>query len=412
MKQVLPRIILSILFFAVCTTITHAQIDPTLLKRIPTDSTNKTMNMDAVYNRPFLSFGKIPVALGGYVEANWQHLATDGISDGHQFQFRRLTLFVSSTVAKRIKFLTEIELEDAKELSIEFAAVDIELHPLLNFRGGIILNPIGAFNQNHDGPKWEFTDRPLSATEMLPATWSTTGFGLYGKRYAKDWMFGYEFYVSGGFDATIIDNGDNRTSLAAAKENDKRFVKTINGQPLYTGKLAIRNRKIGELGFSYMGGIYNKFRDEGLEVDVKRRLDVFALDFNTTLPKIGTYIVGEWAWVKVQVPNTYSQQYGNRQRGGFIDIVQPVLRRRIFNWTKASFNVACRLEYVDWNVGNFKETGGKIGDEVFSVMPGISFRPTPSTVFRFNYRYRWDKDLLGNPPSKTGGFVLGISSYF
>lgn len=163
---------LLILFVGVLVSMqTLAQIDPVLLKRIPKDSLNRTMSMDAVYNRPFITVGKLPVSLGGYLEANWQHLATDGVSDGHQFQFRRLTLFVSSTVAKRLKFLSEIEFEEGgKEIAIEFAALDIELHPLLNLRGGIILNPIGSFNQNHDGPKWEFIDRPLSATQMLPAT--------------------------------------------------------------------------------------------------------------------------------------------------------------------------------------------------------------------------------------------------
>lgn len=412
MTHTLPKIAAVLCLLLAGTSASRAQVDPTLFKRIPTDSNTKTMNMDAVYNRPFLGFGKMPVTLGGYVEANWQHLATDGITEGHQFQFRRLTLFVSSTIGKRIKFLTEIELEDAKELSIEFAAVDVEFHSLLNFRGGIILNPIGAFNQNHDGPKWEFTDRPISATEMLPATWSSTGFGVYGKRYAKDWMFGYEFYLSGGFDGSIIDNDQNRTFLPAAKQNDKRFIKTMNGQPLYTGKLALRHRKIGELGLSYMGGIYNRYRDAGLTIDTKRRVDVVALDFNTTLPKLGTYLVAEWAWVWVNVPGTYSQQYGNRQMGGFVDLVQPVLRKRILGWRKATFNLACRFEYVDWNLGRFNETGGPIGDRAISIMPGLSFRPTPLTVFRLNYRYRWDTDLLGNPASRTGGFIIGLSSYF
>ncbi|MCP2848786.1 hypothetical protein, partial [Salmonella enterica] len=96
------------------------------------------------------------------------------------------------------------------------------------------------------------------------------------------------------------------------------------------------------------GGVYNKFKTEGLVIDTKRRLDVFAIDFNTTLPKVNTYIVGEWAWVWLQVPSTYTQQYCRKQQGGFIDIVQPVIRRRIFRWNKATFNVACRFEYVDW----------------------------------------------------------------
>ena len=68
--------------------------------------------MDAVYNRPFLSYSKLPVSVGGYAEVNWQHLGTDGVSEGHQFQMRRMTLFVASTISKKIKFLSEIEFEE------------------------------------------------------------------------------------------------------------------------------------------------------------------------------------------------------------------------------------------------------------------------------------------------------------
>ena len=60
--------------------------------------------MDAVYNRPFLQPGKLPVAIGGYMEANTQYAVTDGITDGFSFQFRRTNLFFSSTIAKKIKF--------------------------------------------------------------------------------------------------------------------------------------------------------------------------------------------------------------------------------------------------------------------------------------------------------------------
>ena len=131
-----------------------SQIDPSLLKRVPKDTSGYKMNMDAVYNRPFLQLGKLPVAVGGYAEANYQYLQQDGISEGHQFQMRRMSLFVSSSIGNRIKFLSEIEFEDgAKEIAIEFASIDFEFNPLLNLRGGIVLNPIGAFNQNHDGPK-------------------------------------------------------------------------------------------------------------------------------------------------------------------------------------------------------------------------------------------------------------------
>ena len=391
----------------------YAQIDPALLRAIPKDSITKDLNMDAAYNRPFAAVNKLPVSLGGYVEVNWQHSGTDGVSEGHQFQFRRMSLFIASTISKRIKFLSEIEFEPAeKEISIEFAAIDVEFHPLFNLRGGMIINPIGAFNQNHDGPKWEFTDRPISATQMLPATWSNAGFGLYGKQYNKDWMFGYEAYVSSGFDNSIIENANNRTFLPASKANSDRFEELPSGTPLYTGKIAVRNKKVGELGLSYMGGIYNKWKSDGLVIDDKRKLHVFAIDFNATIAATKTFITAEWALIKVQIPETYSEQFGSRQRGGFMDIVQPILKKNILDWKDAVFNIAFRAEYVDWNVGKFKSTGTNISDQLWSIMPAISFRPTPQTVFRFNYRYLLQKDILGNLPSKTGTFSFGISSYF
>lgn len=390
-----------------------AQIDPVLLKRPLKDTTRTGLNMDAVYARPFVAMGKLPVAIGGYMEANWQHLGTDGVSEGNQFQFRRMTLFVASTISKRIKFLSEIEFEPAeKEIAIEFAAVDVEMHPLLNLRGGIIMNPIGAFNQNHDGPKWEFTDRPISATQLLPATWSNAGFGMYGKYYTKDWMFGYEIYASSGFDNSIIENRENKTYLPASKANNERFEELNSGTPLYTAKIAIRNKVIGEIGFSYMGGIYNKWQDDGLIIDDKRSLNVFAIDFNTTFPKTQTFITAEWAWINVDVSSTYSEQFGNRQQGGFIDVVQPILKKRILGWSDASLNVALRAEYVDWNVGRFSSTKTNIGDDLWSLVPAISFRPSQQTVFRINYRHLRGRDIFNNPPSRTGGLSFGLSTYF
>lgn len=390
-----------------------AQRDSSLFKRIVPDTGYSTMNMDAIYNRPLLQVGKFPATLGGYVEANSAYFSEDGVSEGLSFQLPRLTLFVSATIRQRIKFLTEIELEEGgREINIEFASVDVEFHPLVNFRGGIIMNPIGSFNQNHDGPKWEFISRPISSTTIIPSTFSNVGFGLFGKYARKNWVWGYEAYLTNGFDERIINNSENRTWFPATKENTERFEESFNGIPLVTMKTAIRHRKVGELGISWMGGVYNKFKEDGIELDKKRRVDFIALDFNTVLPKVKTYINAEWVWATVDVPPTFTQQFGNKQRGGFIDIVQPLIKRRMLGWDGSTLNFALRGEYADYNVGKFKDTGGNISDHVMAVVPAISFRPSSQTVFRFNYRYEWRKDILGNPVSKTAGFQLGLSTYF
>jgi hypothetical protein len=372
-----------------------------------------TVNMDAVYNRPFLNLGKLPVSLGGYVEAHSSYFSTDGVTEGLSFVFPRLTVFMASSLKKRLKFLTEIEFEEGgREINIEFASLDVEFHPLLNLRGGIVMNPIGAFNQNHDGPKWEFVDRPIASTTIIPATWSNVGFGAFGKYATRQWVWAYEAYLTNGFNDRIIANSENRTWLPAAKADSERFEESFNGYPLVTLKTVIRHRKIAEIGLSWMGGVYNKFEDDGLMLDRRRRVDVLAVDVNTVLPGLRTALTGEWTWAFIDVPETYSLQFGRQQSGGFLDIVQPILRRPMLGWEKSTLNLALRIEYADYNISTFPETAGIVHDHVLALVPAISFRPSAQTVFRANYRYHWTRDLLGNPVQRTAGFQFGFSTYF
>ncbi len=175
--------------------------------------------MDATYNRPFLGMGKSPVSVGGYIEAQYQYLGENGITDGHSFAIPRMTLFVASSLHSRIKFLSEIEFEEGgEEVAIEFAALDITFHPLLNLRGGIVMNPIGAFNQNHDGPKWEFVDRPISAIKCYLPHGVILVLVFMGNTDNKKWAIGYELYLTNGFDDSIIDNTENKTCALCPKK--------------------------------------------------------------------------------------------------------------------------------------------------------------------------------------------------
>ena len=402
------------IFYSLSIQVLNAQSDSTVfINHISTDTTITKLSSDAIYNRPFLSVGKLPIAIGGYIEANSQYSQTDGISEGISFQMRRMTLFFSSTIANRIRFLAELEFEDGtREINLENAIIDIDLHPLLNLRGGIILNPIGSFNQNHDGPKWDFIDRPLEATTILAATLSNVGFGLHGKYFHNNWIFAYEAYLTNGFNDEIIANGQNRTSLSEGKSDPEKFEESNSGLPMYTGKVAVRNRNIGEIGISYMSGVFNKWKEDGFIFDEKRLATAIALDFNTSLFKNRINISAEVAQVSIEVPKGYSQAFGEKQWGAYIDIVGTILQKKMLGWENAKINLGVRLEYVDYNLGEFRETNGNIGDEITAIIPSIAFRPTSTIVLRFNYRFERQTDLLGNPPFRTGVIQFGFSSYF
>src|SRR5690554_6225599 len=82
----------------------YAQLDSSLfINRVESKDTTLKLNLDATYNRPFLQIKKMPVSLGGYIEANSNYMVTEGITDGLSFQMRRMTIFMSTSIGKRIK---------------------------------------------------------------------------------------------------------------------------------------------------------------------------------------------------------------------------------------------------------------------------------------------------------------------
>ena len=81
----------------------EAQELDSLIKRTTVDTSKTMLNMDAAYNRPFLNVGKMPVALGGYLEANTFYASEDGVSEGLSFQARRLTMFMSASINVHIE---------------------------------------------------------------------------------------------------------------------------------------------------------------------------------------------------------------------------------------------------------------------------------------------------------------------
>ena len=161
-----------------------------------------------------------------------------------------------------------------------------------------------------------------------------------------------------------------------------------------------------------MGGIFNKFESEGITLDSKRKINVLGVDYNISINKTNTKIIGESIWGFIDVPKTYGEQYGTKQFGLFVDVVQTILETKVLEWEKACLNVSCRFDYVDWNVGDFEVDKTKIGEELFAITPSISFRPTKQSVLRLNYRFQSENDILNNPSSNTGAWLFGFSTYF
>lgn len=364
-----------------------------------------------VYNRPFLaSVGR--TAVGGYLEGNTNYFREDGISDGFSMELRRFNIFLFSSIGSRIRIISELEFEHGtEEIKLETALLDFQVNPSFVFRGGIILPPIGAFNVNHDSPRWDIVERPLVSTEIIPATLSEVGFGAHGRLFPRAFTITYDVYLTNGLGDGVLLNDRGRTRLASGKGTDL-FEEDNNGRPSVSGRIGIRRGGGGggEIGLSYYGGPYNSYRSEGVQVDARRDVQLAALDLTTELGPVS--LRGEMAFAWIDVPVDLRELFGERQWGFHLDAVVPLLRPRIRGLPEAVLNGVLRVERVDYNRGTFASTGDAIGDEVTAVVAGVSFRPVAGTVLKGNYRHEWIRDLQGNPATQRAGFQVGLATYF
>ncbi|NNF57673.1 MAG: hypothetical protein HKN04_05470 [Rhodothermaceae bacterium] len=374
---------------------------------------------EAIYARPYI--GRLgSTAVGGYAEANTNYFVEDGITEGFSLEMRRFNLFVFSAISERITLTSELEFEHgAEEIALETALIDFTIAPELVLRGGILLPPIGAFNQNHDSPLWEFVDRPLVSTEIIPSTLSEVGVGAHGQLFPSPQLgVSYDVYLTNGLSDGIVLNEQGRTSIPAGR-SEKAFAEDNNGTPALSARIAAKYHALGEVGLSYYGGAYNRFRIEGDEVDEARRVDLLALDLKASL--LGVDVRGEAAAAWIDVPESLNDEFGGRQWGAHLDVIAPVWQFQLLGYEAARLNATLRLEAVDYNQSTFSArtvgegnpaVGDKIYDELVAVVPGFSFRPNDDTVFKLNYRRQWHRDLLGNPAAVSAGIQVGFATYF
>ncbi|MEZ0310421.1 MAG: hypothetical protein ACAI38_01520 [Myxococcota bacterium] len=368
-----------------------------------------TAKQDAVFSRPFM-IGGANASLGGYTEFSLNYARTDGIDEGPSFEFQRFNLFVYSPITRFIRFVAEVEFEHGtEEIKLETATVDIEAMPELVFRAGIILTPIGAFNQAHDGPLWDFVERPLVSTTIIPATFSEVGAGAHGTVLVGPLDLDYQAYVTQGLGDGVLDNPLGRTSIPAGRGNEL-FAEDNNRSPAFTGRAALRYRRLGELGLSAYYGAFNTYVVDGLRIDSRRDLLIAAVDYRLSLQWLE--VRGEAAHASIDVPASLRSTFGNRQWGTHTDVIAPVWRFAALGYDATQIEVGARLEYVDYNVGELPATATSAAQDVTRVTGSVAWRWSASTVLRVNYGYAWERDLVRSATARTGTGRIGFATYF
>lgn len=364
------------------------------------DSLDRPFVRGGVYDKPYLTRLGGRTTIGGYAEVHARWERVDGQRDEAGFEAKRFNLFTNTRVSDFVRIGAELEFEDGgQEIKLEYAAIDLRIHPSVTLRGGMLLSPLGKFNLSHDSPLNEFTDRPLVSTELLGVALSEPGLGAFGQfGFAREGRLTYELYATNGFSDGVITNSEDGTRVPLGRGN----FEDNNGSPAFVGRLAVSPIRSTELGISAHHGAYNVFNEEGTMVDERRNLTILALDAETRL--MGVQLTGEAARVSIDVSPGLEGIYAERQNGFYAEAVRPFGRGLLRTMPSSSFAAKLRVDYVDFDAE-------QSGHTTAQVSVGLNFRPTQDSVVKLDYVRGRGRDEFNNAAEHA--FVLfSLATYF
>jgi hypothetical protein len=307
-----------------------------------------------------LRVGNSGLTLGGYGSVRYEDL--------HRFSpqltVSALSLLLSWDTGTRVRFFSEVELEDvtvargerafnsrSHGIELERLYADVYLFEVATLRLGKFLTPVGRWNLIHADPLVWTTSRPL--VSIQPFAPDTTGAMLYGSLQSLGKEVEYSVYLE------LTDDLD-------PNQQEGPFSKAV-GMHLAT-----------HLGATEVGVSYAHFEREQERAEQQ---NLFGLDFLWTHQRME--VTGEFLY-RV---GTYGPD--RDEWGLFVQGAVP-LSKRLFALARYEF---------------FEPRGPLPGVHLF--VPALAFRPLPPLIVRAEYSMAYD-----NTAKVPEGFSASVSLLF
>jgi hypothetical protein len=373
---------------------------PAVAQQAEQDTTRRPFVEGGVYDKPYLGRLLGRTAVGGYAEAHARWQRADGVTEEAGFLAKRFNLFTATQVSDFVRMGAELEFEEGgEEIRLEYAAIDVAIHPAFAVRGGMILSPLGRFNLSHDSPLNEFTDRPLVSTELLGVALSEPGLGVLGQLgVGARGRITYELYGVNGFHEGLLYDAEEGTRLPAGRSN----FEDNNASPAFVGRVTFSPRIGWELGISTHRGAYNIFESGGNRVDERRDVSITVLDAEASV--LGVQLAAEVASARIEMTQQLEGINADAQRGLFMEAVRNFGRGLVPTMPQSYFSLKARADVVDFDAD-------LAGDDIAQLTFGVNFRPTADTAIKFDYIRGRGRDSF-NVRSDFAGLLFSIATYF
>jgi hypothetical protein len=276
--------------------------------------------------------------IGGYGEVHYNQPVSSDVRKNGTLDVHRLVMMLGYQFNNKVQFVSELEFEHVSEVYVEQAFLQYKLSNAVNFRGGLILTPMGIINEYHEPTTFNGVERPQIDNAISPTTWREIGFGITGVLLPASLR--YQAYLMNGF------NGfDGQARIGGAngfRGGRQKGANSYISSPNFSTKIeyfGFRGLNIGLSG--YFGGtqstLYNNL-DKNDEAALAKAdssvvgISMFGADARYTYK--GLKITGQLYYTLVSNTEAYNKfttgkgggNLGSSMYGYYIDLGYNVLR--------------------------------------------------------------------------------------
>ena len=203
------------------------------------------------------------VQIGGYARIDYNQPVKEGQMSNGKLDVHRMVLLFGYRFNERTNFVTEIEVEHVKEVYVEQAFLNYKILSWLDFRGGLMLVPMGIVNEYHEPPTFNGVERPNLDSKVVPATWREIGAGFTGR--IDNASLKYQLYVMNGFNG--YNGGGTFRGTDGLRKGRQKGAESFMSSPTLATKIDYYGISGLKLGFSTYNGKSQSSMYNGIEKD-------------------------------------------------------------------------------------------------------------------------------------------------
>lgn len=188
------------------------------------------------------------LVVGGYGEVHYNQPFNSDTKSNGDLDVHRIVMLLGYNFNSQTQFVTELEFEHVYEVLVEQAFLQYKLNNYVQFRGGLMLVPMGIINEYHEPSTFSGVERPLIDNLIAPTTWREIGVGVTGNILPVSMK--YQAYLMNGFNG--YDGSAHLSGKNGLRKGRQKGAESYMSSPNFTGKVeyyGVRGLNVGLSGY-------------------------------------------------------------------------------------------------------------------------------------------------------------------